>query len=90
MPSLTINLTDVEYKALSYIAYSVEEWVENVVRSRVQSAVEEIIKTEIQIKMKSGENIPSNADEIVRLSNLPSAKKRQDDFVSEMQKRGAA
>ena len=90
MPSLTINLTDAEYKALSYLAYSVEEWVENVVRSRAQSATEDIVKIEVQNRMKSGETIPSNQDELVRISNLPSAKKRQDDFVLEMRNRGAA
>ena len=40
--NITITLTDTEYKAMEVIAYSPQEWVENVTKVRAQKAINSI------------------------------------------------
>ena len=42
MPNYTITLTDAEDKALSVVAISQQEWIENVVKNRCRQAKDSI------------------------------------------------
>lgn len=41
--SITIDITDTEYKALEYVCVSPEEWADNAVKNRARKAKEEIL-----------------------------------------------
>ena len=48
MPSYTVTLTDAEDKALSVIAISQQEWIDNAVKNRCRISKEEIVASEIK------------------------------------------
>lgn len=78
MKTITITLTDSEYKALSYVAVSPEEWIDNLVKTRISNAVDEIVKIEVDNRFKNNLPIPSDKLTIVDESKLPSAKERNE------------
>jgi len=43
MPTITIELTDTQYKSLEYVAVSPEDWSDNAVTNRARIGKEEII-----------------------------------------------
>lgn len=64
---ITIELTDLDEKCMRYAAASPEEWVKNLVESRVYAAKKEIYEAEIR-RMTEDPNIdiiPANIDEVV-------------------------
>lgn len=70
----TITLTDAEDKALSVVAFDQNEWIQNAVHERCRVAMEEIITSEVQRKLSSGESIPSSREEIVLSADVETAK----------------
>lgn len=65
--TITIELTDLDEKCMRYAAASPEEWVKNLVESRVYAAKKEIYESEIR-RMTEDPNIdiiPANIDEVV-------------------------
>lgn len=65
--TITIELTDLDEKCMRYAAASPEEWVKNLVDSRVYAAKKEIYDAEIR-RMTEDPNIdiiPANIDEVV-------------------------
>ena len=57
MPTYTIELTDVEQKAMEYISTDVDFWIQNAVHERARLAIEEMVQTYIQEKLAKGETI---------------------------------
>jgi hypothetical protein len=43
MPNYTVALTDTEDKALSNVAYSQQDWIDNAIKERCRVAIEDII-----------------------------------------------
>lgn len=77
---ITITLTDAEAKALAYVAYSPQEWVENAVKERSQVAMDEIFQAEVQ-RMLADPNtteIPADKEAVVLAADIQSAAERQD------------
>lgn len=62
---ITINLTDVEYKAMQTVAISPEEWIENLVLTRIQIASENIIQTFVKYALERNIEIPNNKDALI-------------------------
>ena len=73
----TITLTDAENKALGYIAYSQQDWIDNVVHERCRIAIEEIVSAEVQRLLNAGESITGSKDDIVNAAPIQSAAERQ-------------
>jgi hypothetical protein len=76
----TINLTEAENKALSYVAYSAQEWIQNAASERARLAMEEIFQVEVA-RMLADPNIteiPADREAVVLAANILSAKDRQD------------
>ena len=48
MTSITIELSDTEHKAMQHIAFSPQDWVDNVVRNRARKAIDSICEIVIQ------------------------------------------
>ena len=67
MSSITIELTDVQFKALSCACSNVQEWVDNAATARALVAYDEIVAKEVARMMADPtiQNIPANKDEIV-------------------------
>jgi len=80
----TITLTDAQDKALSVVAYSQQEWIENAVFTRCGAAIEEIVNAEVQRKLAAGETISGSKEDIVVAANIETAKERHDRFVAEL------
>ena len=65
MPSITITLTDTQYKGLEYAAASPQDWAENAVTERCRIANDEIVQLTVQHCLHSGEAIPLTREAIV-------------------------
>jgi hypothetical protein len=63
-----ITLTEAENLALSYVAYSQEDWINNAVHERCRFAIDEIVSICIEQCVKEGIQIPLTKDEMVILS----------------------
>ena len=75
MNTFTITLTDAEYKALAHVAYDPQDWVENAVKARCQSAMEEIFATEVA-RMLADPNttsIPADRETVVLAADIKTA-----------------
>tara|TARA_R110001592_G_scaffold21893_3_gene87656 strand:+ start:1088 stop:1354 length:267 start_codon:yes stop_codon:yes gene_type:complete len=65
MPSITITLTETQYKGLEYAALSPEEWAINAVTERCRIANDEIVQLTVQHCLDNGEAIPLTREAIV-------------------------
>ncbi len=69
----TITLTDAQDKALSVVAFSQEDWINNAVHERCRIAIEEIVNAEVQRKLAAGESITGSKDDIVMAADIETA-----------------
>ena len=76
MAQYTITLTDAEDKALKYVAFNPQDWIENVIKNRCRQAIDEIVDIEIKNKLDAGQPISGSRDDIVLASTLKSAAER--------------
>ena len=65
MVTITIELTDAQYKGLQYAALSPEDWAINAVTERARIANDEIVKLTVEHCLDCGEAIPATREEIV-------------------------
>jgi len=65
MPTITIELTDTQYKGLEYAALSPEEWAENAVTERCRIANDEIVQMTVQHCLDNGIQVPATREDIV-------------------------
>jgi hypothetical protein len=77
MAIYTITLSEAEDKALGFVAFSQEQWINNSIHERCRLAIEEIVKFEMERMFEAGEQIPSSKDEIVLQANIKSAAERE-------------
>ena len=68
MPIISIELTEVEAKALSVVALSPQDWAENAVKNRARIAIEEIVQICVAKCLEEQEQIPSSKEEIIDLA----------------------
>ena len=76
MAQYTVTLTDAQEKALRWVAVDPQDWFENFVFARCESAIDEIVSNEITRKLAAGETISGTKEEIVMASNIVSAEER--------------
>lgn len=65
MATITIELTETQYKGLEYAALSPQEWAENAVITRATTANDEIVQTTVQHCLDNGIQVPATREEIV-------------------------
>jgi hypothetical protein len=63
--TLTIELTDTEFKAMEYAAADVADWADNAVTNRARIAIDEIVQIAVAKYLEAGQTIPGSKDEIV-------------------------
>jgi hypothetical protein len=64
----TITLSEAENMALSYVAQSQEEWINNAVHERCRVAIDEIVKICVEKCLETGIQIPNTKDQMVILA----------------------
>lgn len=65
MTTITIELTETQYKGLEYAAVSPEDWATNAVTERARIANNEIITIVTEHCLDNGIQIPATREEIV-------------------------
>lgn len=63
--TITIELTDTQYKGLEYVALSPQEWAENAVTNRARIANDEIVSIYTNRALDEGVQIPATRELIV-------------------------
>ena len=63
--TITIELTDTQYKGLEYAASSPTEWAENAVTERARIANDEIVQLTVQHCLDNGIQVPATRELIV-------------------------
>lgn len=86
----TIILSDAQDKALSVVAASQQEWIENAVHERCRLAIEEIVNAEVQRKLAAGEPITGSKDDIVMAADVETAAERNERLAAEAAARANA
>jgi hypothetical protein len=83
MATYTITLSTAEDKALGVIAFSQNDWIQNVVHERCRIAIEEIVAAEVQRKLSAGDSITGSKEDIVNAAPIKSAAERQAEIEAE-------
>jgi len=65
MTTITIELTDTQYKGLEYVALSPQDWAENAVTERARIANDEIVQMTVQHCLDNGIQVPTTREEVV-------------------------
>jgi len=63
--TITIELTDTQYKGLEYVALSPSDWAENAVTERCRIANDEIVQLTVQHCLDNGIQVPATRELIV-------------------------
>jgi hypothetical protein len=81
----TIKLSEAQNKALAYVAYDPQEWIENAVYERCRIAMDEIVAQEVERITSEGGTLSGTKEDIVIASPIFSAKERieQQEKISE-------
>jgi len=64
----TITLTEAEDKALSYVALSQQDWIDNAVHERCRVAIDEIVKICVEKCLETNTQVPGSKDDMVLLA----------------------
>jgi hypothetical protein len=83
MKTYTITLTEAENKALGFVTFSQQEWIDNVVHERCRIAIEEIVAAEVQRKLAANETISGSKEDIVNAAPIKSAAERQAEYEAQ-------
>ena len=84
MPVYTITLSDAEDKALGFVAFSQEAWINNVVRQRCEAAISEIVAAEVDRITATGGTSSGTKEDIVLAAPVKSAAQRQAEYDAEL------
>lgn len=68
MANYTVTLTNAEDAALSYVAFSQQDWIDNAVHERCRIAIDEIVALTVQKCLETNTQIPGSKDEMVELA----------------------
>ena len=82
MTTYTITLSDAENKALGYVAFSQNDWIQNAIHERCRVAIEQIVAEEVQRLLAAGQPITGSKEDIVNAAPIKSAAERQAELNS--------
>jgi hypothetical protein len=68
MANYSITLSAAENAALSYVALSQDDWIQNAVHERCRIAIEEIVGITVQKCLETNTQIPGSKDAMVDLA----------------------
>ena len=86
MAEYTVTLTDAEDKALRYVAFDPQDWIDNAVHNRCRQAIDQIYAEEVERMTNDPEvdSIPANKEQVVLAAEIQSAADRQAQAESEL------
>lgn len=75
---VTVIISDVQKRALEHVMFDIQDWLQNAIDVRSESAIEELLKVETErlINDPNVSSIPANRDEIILNSPVETAKAR--------------
>ena len=81
-----IELNEAEVKALSYVAYDPQDWIQNSASERARLAIEEIFQLEVARMLEDPTitEIPADREAVILAADIISAKDRQDNLSNEI------
>jgi hypothetical protein len=68
MATYTVNYSNAENLAMSYVAADVDEWIQNAAHERARIAIEEIVKICVEKCLETNTQIPGSKDEMAELA----------------------
>lgn len=68
MSQYIINLSAAEDAALSYVAFSQDDWIQNATHERCRIAIDEIVQITVQKCLETNTQIPGSKEEMVALA----------------------
>lgn len=80
----TVTYSDVEQKAMEYVATDVDFWIQNAAHERARIAQEEMLADYIQQKLNAGEPIEGTREELIAKCDLPNAVARNEAALKQM------
>jgi hypothetical protein len=83
MKTYTITLTDAEDKALSVVALSQQEWIDNAVHERCRIAIEEIVAKEVERITSEGGTLSGTKEDIVLAAPIETAAERNERLLQD-------
>jgi hypothetical protein len=75
--TITVILSDAEFKALEVVAISAQDWIDNAAHNRCRIAIEEIVAAEVERITAEGGTISGSKEDIVNAAPIKSAAERQ-------------
>ena len=63
-----INLTQAENSALSFVAFSQDDWIQNAVHERCRVAIDEIVQITVAKCLETSTQIPGSKEDMVQLA----------------------
>lgn len=88
--TITVTLSDAEFKALEIVAISAQSWIDNAAHNRCRIAIEEIVAAEVERITDAGGTISGTKEDIVMAADLESAAERNTRLEAETAARSAA
>lgn len=79
----TITLSDAEDKALSIVALSQQDWIDNAIHERCRVAIEEIVAAEVERITAAGGTLSGTKEDIVMAAPVKTAAERQAELKTE-------
>lgn len=76
----TITLSKAEDKALSVVALSQQDWIDNAVHERCRVAIEEIVAAEVERITAEGGTLSGTKEDIVLAAPIKSAAEQQAEY----------
>jgi hypothetical protein len=80
----TVTLTEAENKAMEYVAYDPQEWIENVIKNRARIAIDEIVALEVERITSHGGELSGTKEDIVLVAPIKTAKELQEELDTEL------
>lgn len=77
-----VELSEAELKALQYVAYDANTWIQTAVHERCRMAMDEMVDLIVKEKLNAGLPITETKEQMVINSTLPSAKERHETNVA--------
>lgn len=82
MKSYTVHLSNEEDKAMQYIAYDVQQWIDNAIHNRARQAIDKLILEHSDRQPKRIN--PDERNRIVREAQIKTVKQRQQEAEAEL------
>lgn len=86
----SVTLNEAQDKAFRHIALDPQEWLTNVTMNRVNAAIDQIVRAEIDRKIAAGETISGTKEDLVLAADIKSVEQMNAEDLARRQAENAA